>query len=141
MRKLPGRTLPTQAGARLLVGALACCLSLTGCALWRKDQETVTICGRGFTNDLDWTRASPLTRTPRALWKQFPSIEFEGNTAQPSKAMTIWFKNAKDSEFASCSRHSCDTGRCLWRVRLYSKADSQWHVRMEYDLGRPRPKN
>ncbi|HEV7610206.1 MAG TPA: hypothetical protein VGO61_22935 [Steroidobacteraceae bacterium] len=120
------------------VPALACCLALTGCALWGTDRETVTVCGRGFTNDLDWARASPHSRTARALWKMSPGIEFEGKTARPSKATTIWFKNAESSEFASCSRHSCDTGRCVWRVRLYSKEDGQWRIRFEYDLGRPR---
>lgn len=120
-----------------LLGALACCLAMTGCALWGADRETVRICGRGFTNDQDWARASPLRRTARVLWKQFPNIEFEGTNAQPSKSSTIWFRNAESSEFASCSRHSCDTGRCVWRVRLYSRVDGQWRVRMEYDLGLP----
>ena len=124
---------------RQLLGwaALAGCLALTGCALWGTDRETVTICGRGFTNDVEWTRASPLTRTARTLWKKFPSIEFEGKTAEPSKTTTVWFKNVTTSEYASCSRHSCETGRCVWRVRLYSRVDGQRRVRLEYDLGRP----
>ena len=137
MKQLMGRTLPAQARARVVVSALACCLSLTGCALWGTDRETVTICERGFANDLEWARAWPHSRSARALWKKFPGIEFEGKTAQPSKATTIWFKNATSAEFASCSGHSCDTG-CVWRVRLYSKADDQWQIRREYDLGRPR---
>ena len=123
---------------KLLASALACCLALTGCALWGRDAETATICERGFTNDKDWTRASPFNRTARALWKKAPSIEFESRYSAPSKPTTIWFKNAKSPEFASCSRHNCDTGLCLWRVRLYSRQDDQLHIRMEYDLGRPR---
>ena len=138
MRQLPGRPQPTWTSARVLVSALICCLALTGCALWGKDRETVFICERGFTNDVEWSRASSLSRTARTLWKKFPSIEFEGKTAKPSKTATIWFKNVEKSEFASCSRHSCDTGRCVWRVRLYSRAAGQWRVRLEYDLGRPR---
>jgi len=138
MKQFMGRTLPAMIRTRAVVSLLACSLALTGCALWGKDQETVTICARGFTNDLEWATASPLTRSARALWKKFPDIEFEGKTVQPAKATTIWFRNSGSSEFASCSRHSCDTGRCVWRVRLYSRVDDQWRVRMEYDLGRPR---
>ena len=121
----------------LRVLVIACCLALTGCALWGADRETATVCGRGFSNDPDWKRASPLSRTARALWKKFPAIEFEGRNTQPVKATTVWFKNAESAEFASCSRHSCETDRCVWRVRLYSSSDGPWRVRMEYDLGRP----
>lgn len=138
MKQFLGRVVPALVGVRLLVSVSACCLALTGCALWAKDPETATLCGRGFVNDLDWIRARPLARTPRSLWKKFPAIEFEGRTAAPSRSTTTWYKNAKSAEFASCSRHSCETGRCLWRVRLYSRVDDQWRIRMEYDLGRPR---
>ena len=41
-----------------VVSGLVCLLALAGCTLWGKDGETVTICGRGFSNDLDWSRAS-----------------------------------------------------------------------------------
>jgi hypothetical protein len=122
---------------RVAVVSLAGCLGLSGCASWRTDKETATICGRGFTNDAEWARASRLSRPARTVWKKFPDIEFEGKTAQPSKNTTVWFRNAASSGFASCSRHSCDSDRCVWRVRLYSNADDQWRVRMEYDLGRP----
>lgn len=137
MNQLMGQTVPTQARARVLVSALACCLLVTGCALGSRDKETVAICGRGFVNDVDWSRASPLHRTARALWKKAPSIEFEGRFSAPSRASTLWFKNPKNAEFASCSRHSCETG-CVWRVRLYSRQEAEWRLRMEYDLGRPR---
>ena len=128
----------TRSRARTVVSALACCLSLTGCALWGTDKETVGVCARGFANDLEWVRASPLKRSARSLWKQFPSIEFEGQTARPLKATTVWFKNVESAEFASCSRHSCGTGRCVWRVRLYSRVEGLWRLRLEYDLGLPK---
>ena len=130
MKPFPGRA--------LVVGAAAFSLALPGCASWRTDQETVVICQRGFTNDVEWERASRLNRSARALWKKAPDIEFEGKTSQPAKATTIWFRNSGSAGFASCSRHSCDTGRCLWRVRLYSKVEERWRLRLEYDLGRPR---
>lgn len=121
-----------------LVGVLACCLVLNGCALWGRDAETVTLCGRGFANDKEWARTSPYTWKVRTLWEKYPAIEFEGKTVQPAKATTIWFRNFVKSELASCSRHSCDADRCVWRVRLYSQEDGQWQIRSQYDLGRPR---
>jgi hypothetical protein len=138
MAQFMGMSIRVLAKTRLLVGMSASCLALTGCALWASDSETVTICGRGFGNDLDWSRARPLAWPARRLWKQYPAIEFEGKTSLPSKSTTTWYKNAKSSEFASCSRHSCETGRCLWRVRLYSKVADQWRIHTEYDLGNPR---
>jgi hypothetical protein len=138
MKFFTGGAVPALARTGLLVGVSACCLVLSGCALWAKDKETAAICGRGFVNDLDWTRAWPLARSARTLRKKFPTIEFEGQTDSPSRPTTVWYKNSRSSEFASCSRHSCGTSRCLWRVRLYSKADDQWRIRLEYDLGRPR---
>jgi hypothetical protein len=98
----------------------------------------VSICQRGFNNDVEWERTSRLNRAARALWKNVPGIEFEGKTSQPVRASTLWFENVRNAGFASCSRHSCDTGRCLWRVRLYSRVDDRWDLRLEYDLARPR---
>jgi hypothetical protein len=96
------------------------------------------MCQRGFNKDVEWERASRLNRAARALWKSVPGIEFEGKTSQPVRASTVWYENVHNAGFASCSRHSCDTGRCLWRVRLYSRVDDRWDLRLEYDLARPR---
>jgi hypothetical protein len=132
------RAMPRLLMSRHLCLALACCLVLSGCAHWGTDPETVTRCERGFDNDQDWRRASPYTRSARKIWKANPQFEFAGRSAVPMKSATLWFKDAKKAQFASCSRHSCDANNCFWRVRLYSSVDGLWTLKSEYDLGRTR---
>ena len=115
----------------------AAALAITGCASWGTHADSVEVCGRGFANDPDWSRARA-GLTGRALIRRYPTFEFEGRTSRPLKPSTLWFRNSATGEVASCSMHSCDTGRCVWRIRLYSKKTSEWLVRSEYDIGKPR---
>ena len=115
----------------------AVCLHLAGCAAWGTDADSVQTCERGFANDPDWSRAPRAGLRGHAILKRHPTFEFEGRTARPLRPSTLWFRNAASQEMASCSMHSCETGRCVWRIRLYSRQPG-WPVRSEYDIGKPR---
>ena len=130
--KLPPRLRVLAAG---FTGALALCLA--GCASWGKHPDSVEVCERGFAKDPDWSRDTWPGFRARLLVRQYPDFEFEGRTSRPLKPSTLWFRNDVSRERASCSMHSCDTGRCVWRIRLYAKAEDQWRIRAQYDLGKP----
>lgn len=112
-------------------------LLLPGCATWGTHSETVAMCERGFANDPDWSRIARPGKNGRMLWRTFTDIEFEGHTMQPAKASTLWFRNKVNQEIGTCSMHSCDTGRCLWRVRLFDRHPDGWQLRSGYDLAKP----
>lgn len=112
----------------LLVAVLLC-----GCgALRRPDADTVSLCKRGFANNHDWSRASPISRDARTLRKKFAD-------GKPHQS-TLWFRNARQKGFASCSRDRCEDGRCLWLVQLFELKDGQWTLANDYHLGVPNKK-
>lgn len=113
-------------------------ISLNGCASWGTHIESVTVCTRGFANDHEWSRSRWAGPSGRELMQRYPSFVFEGRASRPQKPSTLWFRNRVTGDVASCSMHSCETGRCVWRVRLFSKQANQWSLRSEYDLGQPR---
>jgi hypothetical protein len=99
----------------------------------------VTLCKRGFANDRDWSRASRFSRDARKLRKQFGTIRFQPPAPAKPFHSTIWFRDAKHSSFASCSRDRCEDDRCLWLVRLFEKKDGRWTQAYDYRLGVPKP--
>ena len=124
--------------AKLLTAAILTSLALSGCARWGTHPDSVAVCERGFAKDPDWSRSRRPAWKAHVLNKRFPSFDFEGRTSRALKPSTLWFKNSENHEIASCSMHSCDTGRCVWRVRLFAREDAQWRLRAEYDLGQPK---
>jgi hypothetical protein len=115
--------------------AVAFVVALTGCAGWGTHRQSVTVCERGFAKDLEWSRASGAGFRGRSLLRHHPTFVFEGRTSRLHKPSTLWFRNRVSGDIASCSMHSCETGRCVWRVRMYARDEKQWRVRSEYDLG------
>ena len=124
--------------AKLLIAGVLAALVLPGCASWGTHTGSILVCKSGFAKDPDWSLARGPGWKGRALVRRFPSFEFEGRTSRPMKPSTLWFKNSVNHEIASCSMHSCVTGRCVWRVRMSSRTGDVWRLRSEYDLGQPR---
>lgn len=120
------------------IGGMLLAFNLAGCASWGTHANSVAVCQGGFANDPEWGRARWAGPRGRELLRRYPTFEFEGRTSRPLKPSTLWFRNHVSQDMASCSMHSCDTGRCVWRVRLYSRQADRWSLRSEYDLGEPR---
>jgi hypothetical protein len=121
-----------------MIGGVLIVSGLAGCSSWGTHPNSVAVCERGFANDPEWSRARWAGPHGRDLMRRYPTFEFEGRTTQPLKPSTLWFRNRVSRDIASCSMHSCETGHCVWRVRLYSKNANRWSLRSEYDLGEPR---
>lgn len=119
----------------LVAGTLL--LGVAGCASWGTHEDSVVACERGFANDPDWSRAQRAGLKGRTVLRRYPTFEFEGRTSRPLKPSTVWFRNHVSREIASCSMHSCETGRCVWRIRLYAPEARHWIVRSEYDIAKP----
>src|SRR5689334_12053445 len=111
-------------GASVLPALMAA--MLTGCASWGTHSDTVAVCKAGFVNDPEWRHVPSAAPRGRELMRRYPTFVFEGQTSRPLKASTLWFRNRFSNDIASCSMHSCDSGRCIWRVRLYSKRADQY---------------
>jgi hypothetical protein len=119
--------------------AIVCvCLFTTGCAPWGTHADSVTTCESGFAHDADWKRIARPGWYGRRIWREFPGFELGGATARPEKASTLWFRNEVKKEIGSCSMHSCESGTCVWRVRLFSKQSGGWQLRAGYDIGKVR---
>ena len=114
------------------------CVFASGCVSWGSHADSVLTCERGFVNDPDWSPIARPGREVRTIWRQFRSFEFEGVVTQPQKVSTLWFRNTQQPEIGACSMHSCESGRCVWRVRLFSKESGHWQLRSGYDIGKPR---
>lgn len=123
---------------RLIICLAAAGLCVMGCTTWGTHPDSVETCERGFANDPDWRRDAWPGLRARRLAQRFPSLEFNEKTYQPSKASTLWFENDTSDEVGSCSMHSCATGQCIWRIRLYSRVEDRWRIRSEYDIGQAR---
>ncbi len=122
-------------------GALLCvCVLASGCASWGTHADSITSCERGFANDPDWIRIARPGWAGRGIWRKFPGFEFEGVAARAEKASTLWFRNKTKREIGSCSMHSCESGRCLWRVRFFARESGTWQLRSGYDIAQPRQK-
>lgn len=123
-------------GAIVCVGVL-----VSGCASWGTDVDSATTCERGFANDPEWSRMNRPGRDGRRIWRQFPSFEFEGVKVSPEKASTLWFRNETKQEIGRCSMHSCPSGKCIWRIQLFTRQSGQWQLRSGYDIAQARPKS
>jgi hypothetical protein len=117
------------------------CVLASGCASWGTHADSVTTCERGFANDPEWSRIARPGRDGRSVWRQFPDFEFEGANKKPGKASTLWFRNETKQEIGSCSMHSCESGKCTWRIRLFTKRPDGWQLRSAYDIGKVRAKS